>query len=332
MRPCLAPAGRSGATARSPSRPAPQRPQRPFCSPTLDPSPPCLQVRRMQNQVRRVRQGESCMDQAKVALTPLYELPGLKVGSLAPFESRSLAVIGRHCNPWDSKPHAAVPHALLIPPRSCRTIPATAPWLCWQMRRPRRRSSQKRLPPSWALILSPSLSPKSQRQMQPPATLQQPRSPAASRWMVGCSMSGRRRRGREAQRSRPPGLGPALPSPFHPSTCERRERRCAPAWPACRRQRQVREVGTSRAAEQLRCGSASCIPWPASAALSVLIALAAGPANSSFAQRQGSALFLDGAPFSFVGFNAPGLAQWAFRDWPGDQDAVDALLREAARC
>lgn len=37
------------------------------------------QVRRMQNEVRRVRQSDSCMDQAKIALTPLYQLPALKV-------------------------------------------------------------------------------------------------------------------------------------------------------------------------------------------------------------------------------------------------------------
>lgn len=58
----------------------------------------------------------------------------------------------------------------------------------------------------------------------------------------------------------------------------------------------------------------------------------AGLPNASFAQRQGSTFLLDGQPFYFLGFNAPRLAQWAYRSWPGDRAAVDALLRDAARC
>ena len=53
--------------------------------------------------------------------------------------------------------------------------------------------------------------------------------------------------------------------------------------------------------------------------------------GGGFVRRQGSMLLADGTPLFFLGFNAPSLAQWAFRGWPGDLAAVDAVMSNASR-
>ena len=70
-----------------------------------------------------------------------------------------------------------------------------------------------------------------------------------------------------------------------------------------------------------------------SEASSAAVPEAAPPNGGSdgFVRRQGNLLLADGSPLFFVGFNAPSLAQWAFRGWPGDLAAVDALMSNASR-
>lgn len=73
------------------------------------PRAPHPQVRRMQNDVRRQHASDRCMQQAKIALTPIYEQPGLKVRQAA------FACLPSRC--W--QPHLDCRTACLTPVCCC---------------------------------------------------------------------------------------------------------------------------------------------------------------------------------------------------------------------
>lgn len=103
---------------------------------------PPLQVRRMQNEVRRQHASDTCMDQVKLALTPIYEQPGLKVGRAGGWpgsEVNTCACVLAHarCMPAQQtsvvlSQQAAITSQLgTCACNCCRIFPATPRWLCW---------------------------------------------------------------------------------------------------------------------------------------------------------------------------------------------------------
>lgn len=127
----------------------------------------------MQNEVRRVRQSASCMEQAKIALTPLYELPGLKVTRFSLLGLRGAAVRGA--------PRRGSLHRPAFP------CPAPAPLLCCLPPHPLQNYSSN----STVALLAEAAAEAAALSDEGAAELEPPAEPAAAAtdavWAAVCS-------------------------------------------------------------------------------------------------------------------------------------------------
>ncbi|KAL4437356.1 hypothetical protein ABPG75_004495 [Micractinium tetrahymenae] len=247
-------------------------------------------VRRMEEDVRMRLPAQSCMDQAKLAYRAVYDLPGLKNYSSAS-TVELLAELAA-----DSAAFAAEVAAELAGELAQHLAPAgTAP-------RP-------------AAPLSPSAEAAGAAAAGPGPEGGPPGQaatctgdPSASCEALGELPFDEWAEAQEALNASQaaaswawPGASPLLP---------------AVDWPA------VAETVCNCLLE------AAAAPPPSAPGGSV--GAAADDTSSGFVRRQGNLLVLDGQPLFFVGFDAPALPQWAYRDWPGDLAAVDALFANAS--